>query len=283
MKETTKKFLDLLFNEGETICVTSGNYGAHSIEQSEIGPVINLKTPNKQFTISEDDIQLVGINPIKGFKTDNNVTAYRNFMLELDDGTIAQQIKYIKDSGIPYSACVFSGNKSMHYVIALTQGYSESIWRFVNQWILNILKAADQQNKSPSRGVRFPGNKRKNGAKKMQVLKELHGRITQSDLNNWLAKFPDKKPRIEAPPVENYGTFISEGELPAFIVAMLKNLQQGVQPERNKSWFRASSYMAKRGMSVDMATNICRKYFIEEDDFKENELINCIKSAYRYR
>jgi len=279
----TRQFLDLLFNEGEPICITSGKYGAHSIEQSEIGPEIQLRTPEKEFIISEDDIQLVGVNPINGFKRDENVTAYRNFMIELDDGSIQEQIKYIEKSGLPYSASIYSGNKSMHYAVAVTQGYNESIWRFINQWILNVLRAADQQNKSPSRGIRFPGNRRKNGAKKMQKLVKMNGRITQSELSNWLSMHMDKKPKIEKPPVENYGKFISEANLPPFILVTLQKLQAGEQPNRNQSWFKVAAFLSKNNASLESAMSICETYFVEESDFKRSELASCIKSAYKSR
>jgi hypothetical protein len=281
MTEEGTNFLKLLFNEGESICVTSGKYGAHSIEQSEIGPSIPLKTPKKEFTISDTDILLVGVNPMNGWKRDSSVTDYRNFMLEFDDGSLESQMTYVKNSGIPYSACVFSGNKSLHFAVALTQGYSESIWRFVNQWILNILTVADQQNKSPSRGIRFPGNMRKDGAKKPQKLLEMNKRITQSELNNWLSKHTDKKPQIERPQIESYGKFISEANLPPFIVLKLQKLQSGEQDSRNSSWFKIASYFAKNNASMESALNICETYFIEENDFKRSELMNCIKSAYR--
>lgn len=281
MTKEGQDFLNLLFNEGETICVTSGKYGAHSIAQPEIGPEIPLRTPDKQFTISEDDIQMVGVNPIDGWKRDENVTDFRNFMLEFDDGTLHSQLEYVKNSGLPFSACVFSGNKSLHFAVAVTQGYSENIWRFINQWILNILTKADQQNKSPSRGIRFPGNWRKNGAKKKQILLELNGRISQSELNNWLSKHMDKKPKIERPPVESYGKFISEGELPPAILLKLQRLRDGTQDNRNSSWFKIATFMAKNGISISSAKNVCETYFVEEPDFKRSELMNCIKSAYR--
>ena len=59
MTEMQEKFLNLLFEPNETICVTSGSYGAHSIEQKTIGPEIPLRTPEREFTISETDIQRV--------------------------------------------------------------------------------------------------------------------------------------------------------------------------------------------------------------------------------
>jgi len=283
MTEQQQQFLNLLYNPGETICVTSGSYGAHSIEQHEIGERIPLQTPEKAFVISETDIQLVGINPINGYKRDSNVTAHRNFMIELDEGEAIEQVKYIKDSGIPYSACVFSGNKSVHFVIAVDQDYGENVWRFVNQWILNVLKMADQQNKTPSRGVRFPGNRRKNGKAMMQALIEIGGRVTQDDVNNWLAQHIDKKPVIAKPKIKEYDKLIGESELPISVIKKLQRLREGVQENRNESWFSVASFMALNGVSPETAEGICDKYFVESNDFKKSELLNCIRSAYKDR
>lgn len=287
MKQEQVKFLNLLFDEGETVCVTSGAYGAHSISQSEIGPEIHLRTPDKpdepgkQFVISEADIQLVAINPIDGWKRDSNVTVYRNFMLEFDDGPLDEQMAYVNSMGLPYSAAVYSGNKSMHYVVSLQQPCNETIWRFTMQWMLNILFKADSQNKSPSRGVRFPENKRKNGKKNWQKLVHLRERITQEDLNNWLSRFPDKKPKIKVQEPVEHGNIITESDVPVFVIETLKKLESGEQPNRNSSWFKLAAFLYKAGMPQDRTEMLFEKYFIEEDDFKKGELDNCIRSAYK--
>lgn len=287
MKKEQVEFLKLLFNEGESVCVTSGKYGAHSIAQNEIGPSIQLKTPpkldapGKEFTISEDDIQLIAINPIDGWKRDENVTSYRNFMLEFDDGPLKEQMDYVESTGLPYSACVYSGNKSMHYAVCLTQPCNESIWRFTMEWMLNILTKADQQNKSPSRGIRFPGNVRKNGKKNLQKLVKINKRVTQEELNNWLSKHRDKMPKIRTQKPQDYGNIVTEADLPPFVIETLQRLESGTQLDRNVTWFKLAAYLSRKGMPRHSVESLFEKFFTEEPDFRHNELLSCIKSAYK--
>lgn len=281
MNPEAKKLFELLFEPGETVSVTSGQYSAHSIRQDEINECISLRTPENQFTISKEQIQLVAVNPINGWKRDENVTSHRNFMIELDDGTIEEQMQYVKSSGLPYSACIYSGNKSLHYAVATEDDYGETIWRYVMQWMLNILKKADQQNKSPSRGIRVPGNRRRGGLGKMQTLEEYNKKITHEQINNWLSKHMDKKPVIDRPTIPEYGKIITIADLPASIVSKLNRLYEGMQENRNESWFSVAAYMALNGVDRASAEEICEMYFVEESDFKKRELLSCIKSAYK--
>ncbi|WP_214676866.1 hypothetical protein, partial [Escherichia coli] len=71
--------------------------------------------------IKEDRINLIAINPIKGWRRDDQVTAFRTFLIELDDGSLEEQSKYVKEMDMPFTACIFSGNKSLHFAITLDQ------------------------------------------------------------------------------------------------------------------------------------------------------------------
>ena len=111
MRECTHKVLDLFFKPNETICVSHNDYGYHSVEQNSLSGTIEQISPKEDRDpeyITEKDICLMAINPINGFRRDENVTAYRSFMVELDDGPLSEQMEYVKNSGLPYSVCVFS-------------------------------------------------------------------------------------------------------------------------------------------------------------------------------
>lgn len=170
MKEVHKEFLNLLFDKEETICVSDCAGGYHSISQDDLLGDITLVSPKVEKldrTIKASDINLVAINPINGFRRDKEVTAFRTFLMELDEGSLSEQKKYMDTMEVPYSICIFSGNKSLHYGIVLDKPLAnKAIWSQINLWILNILKQADQQCKNPSRSIRFPGNIEKMGLKK---------------------------------------------------------------------------------------------------------------------
>ena len=193
-----KDFLELCFRDGETICVSPNKYGYHSIEQKELESNFTIISPSEKVddqVISPSDINMLCLNPVNGFRADANVTAYRNFLIEIDDGSLKEQKQYIDDIGMPYSACVFSGNKSLHFLISLEEDLlSYQMYYNAIEWVLNIVKKADQLTKNPSRSIRFPDNVRHDTGKK-QTLIELKTAVKNADFYSWLTKYPDKMPR----------------------------------------------------------------------------------------
>ena len=87
MTKISSDFLGLLFNPGETICVSPNKFGYHSVPLTSIDQGIHLISPREDkapITIAEKDINLVAINPINGFRRDANVTSFRSFLVEVD-------------------------------------------------------------------------------------------------------------------------------------------------------------------------------------------------------
>ena len=284
MTEMSSNFLKLLFNPGETICVSSNKFGYHSVEQSALDGEICLISPNEEvapLTVLEKDITLVAINPIKGYRRDEKVTAFRSFLVEIDTGTLEEQKKYIEGSGMPFSACVFSGNKSLHYAIVLDTDLPDiSAWRFYNNWILKILTQADQQVKNPSRSIRFPGNKRKDGKQLIQALVGNKGRVKYDDFLTWVYSHPDKKPVKEKPMKldSTYQGMPDVTKIPKYIV---KQLHDGITENRNETWFNIACKIAELGFEINGAMSYLERYFQEESDFKRREWEVCIRSAYK--
>jgi len=282
VKETTKTFLNIFFNKGETICVSDCDGGYHSIEQELDKVTLISPTEGKDpRDIKEKDINLVAINPVNGWRRDRNVTAFRSFLIEMDEGDVTEQKKYIEELGMPYSMCIFSGNKSLHYGIVLGEDVvNEDMWKFVNQWILNIVSKADQQCINPTRSIRFPGNKRKNGKRLIQSVVDVKQRISQEELFNWLNNFPDKKPKkkVERKKSNKLKFAVSITGLAPWA---RKLLEDGILTDRNKTWFRVACNCRDSGMEYDNAIEILNGYFDEESDFPKSEWLNCISSAYR--
>lgn len=285
MKETTKQFLNLFYNPDETVCVSHNGYGYHSISQDSIDSVITMESPNvkiKPEDITENEILLASINPVDGFRRDENVTAFRAFLVEMDDGTLEEQMKYIKDSGIPYSICVFSGNKSLHFGIVLDEDLPTiDIWRDVAEWILNILDKADNQTKNPTRSIRFPGNKRKDGKGKVQELIKLNGRVSRSKLSAWLNKYPDKNPaKIRANNIRKRKPVVTTNGIPKWV---LDKLEYGIDESkgRNNEWFTIAMELAKAGFSDDEMIAYTECYFTPERDFTQSEWESIMKYAYK--
>lgn len=282
MKETTKKILELMFEPNETICVSPDKYGYYSVKQEDLNGDITLISPNAGIPvkkIKESDINLISLNPVSGFRRDENVTAFRSFMVELDHGTIEEQKTYIDALDTPRSFMVFSGNKSLHCGIVLSTDLSLSVWRNTAEWILAIVNKADQQTKNPTRSIRFPDNMRKDGKMLKQSLVEIRGRVTPEDLFIWLGRYPELNPALKKK-VKRTQVIISDTGIPEWVVNKIKSgFDIG---GRQKGWFCVSLGLAKLGWDEDKILDTLGNYFIEDRDFKEKEWSDSIKSGCKF-
>lgn len=276
------KFLKLLFNEGEEICVSDCKGGYHSISQ-DLDKDIVLVSPKEDKmprAIKEDDINLIAINPIKGWRRDENVTAFRTFLVEVDDGNLPQQLNYIKDMGMPYSACVFSGNKSLHFAITLDQDLpTYELYYDVAEWILNIMDQADPMTKNPSRSIRFPNNRRKDGKKLLQAMVEIKDRVKYTDLAKWLQQYPQHNP-AEKRKHKKVTSTKNIGGIPAWVLIKLK---EGIDESRgrNNEWFSIAMELAKAGYTDDQMVEYTQEFFTPERDFGQREWETIMRSAYK--
>jgi hypothetical protein len=281
MHETGKKLFNLMFRSGETVCVSHNKYGYHSIplDKALNGPV-TLVPPDERFPYeypTSDELILAALNPIKGFRQDANCTAFRNFLVEMDYGSNEAQMSYVKRVDLPYSAAVFSGNKSLHFLISLdTDLPSEKVYRLFSEWILNIVTLADQATKNPSRSIRIPGALRDTG--KHQELVDYRGAIKIGDLVSWLKLHPDAKPKekverkiSDAPNIENMKGWV------------LNLLKSGIgPPNRNRKWFTVAVEFALSGYSEEYTIETLGAYFSPDRDFKEREWETTIRSAFKW-
>ena len=281
MKEDVKQMLDLFFEKDETICVSPNEFGYHSVNQSDLEGEFTLVSPSenaKPLKMKEDDIVLMALNPINGFRRDASVTAFRSFLIELDDRSLAKQEEYVKKMGMPYSICVFSGNKSLHYGIVLDRDLPGiNVWRMVNQWILNIMEKADQMTKNPSRSIRFPGNLRKDGKKQKQALIGINKRLTHDELFAWLNEYPAKKPE-PVMKIRNVYATPTMDNIPKWVKTVLED---GIYADRNNTWFAVACAFASCNYEIEDATATLEEFFQEERDFSRKEWLICIKSAFK--
>jgi hypothetical protein len=235
-------------------------------------------------TTEIENIQLIAINPIKGNREDENCTAFRTFLVEVDNMPLKDQYDYIQSIGMPYSVCVFSGGKSLHFGITLAEDLSSiDIYRYLATWILNIVSKADRNTKNPSRSIRVPDAVR--GDKKQKLL-EIKSRIPLEQLNAWLSEFDHLRP---APPRQysDVSEKVGLDTLPMWVTAALK---EGVSSYavsngegRNQRWFKIFCEFAKRGYRSDEYLGLLDKYFDEEKDFKRQEWETIAKSAEKFK
>lgn len=284
-KQPHELFLEMFFNPGEEVCVSPNKFGYYSVTQEEIikDKFVIVGCGERAYTneISLSDINLCSINPVKGARRDDNVTAYRSFLIEIDFGTLAEQKSYIEAIEMPYSMCIFSGNKSLHFGIVMTEDLAPSVWKNTIEWILSIVNKADQQTKNPTRSIRFPGNVRKDKKMLEQTLVECRSRITPEELFLWLSRWPELNPACKkkrkkvqsAIPVGDY-------KIPKWVSDKIsKGFEEG---GRNKGWFCVALALAKLGWNEENIVSALESYFIEDRDFKEREWMEAIKSGCKF-
>ena len=176
---TKEDFYKILFEEDEYTC-----FGATPFDNESylISDGMNSNIP-KFFTI----------NPLVKGRTRKaaNVKRYRNLLFEIDDITVQEQVEKIKASGLPYSTATFSGGKSIHWIVSLSEELTDrveytALWKACHAALAKHDVNADSATKDPARLSRCPGQIRDNG--KEQKLLKVVGRISFNELENWLQR-----------------------------------------------------------------------------------------------
>lgn len=262
MMSEFEKFKANMFDDGEWTC---------------FGQQHTAVACNPIHLLTSGEHQLVGLNPMVNSRRDSNVQVFRNILVEQDVGSVDEQIQYIKEMGFPYSSAVYSGNKSVHFLVSLDKPLPDlRSYKFVSKWILRILSKADQATINPSRFTRVPGTLRTSG--KMQELVDLGNRIQRETLNVWLNSFPKEKP------TEIVHSFTSTDRsplsLPRTALIWLAN-NEFPEGERNSRWWWIACRCKEAGLALDQTIVELEGFFQEEQSFKRDEWIRAINSAYR--
>lgn len=282
MHEDGKKLLELMFRPEESLCVSHNEYGYHSIPLSFVlSSEVTLVSPDpdRQFEIiSSDILQLVALNPINGFRRDSGCYYFRNFLIEMDYGSIESQMEYAHSIGLPYSAAIFSGNKSVHFLVSLSTDLSgEAEYRKLAEWSLAIASMADPNTKNPSRSIRIPGAAR--GPGKVQKLLDYRGSTSIDAFMGWLRAHPgcepkerEKRERSETPDINKVSMWVQHA------------LVNGLDPlkGRNRQWFAIACDFALSGFSEDDTLDLLSNYFVSDRDFTEREWKTTVCSAFKY-
>lgn len=285
MNERTKSLLTLMFDEGEEICVSDSQFSHYSLSlDAVLGNRVALRSPNETVPVREistNDLTMVALNPMKknSNRQDSNVLTFRNFLVEIDTDSMDRQIGYLKKLGIPYSSIVWSGSRSTHTVISLSEPLpNEKTYRLIYKWILNIAFLSDQVLGNPSRSTRLAGTIRPETGKEQELI-ELRARVSHKELFAWLNRWPHLAPKLKPKKV------IPEGEadydkLSKWAKYQIKN---GIEFKngRSNTWHALAYDFALAGYSEEQTIHELGKYYQEESDFKEREWVGTISSAFK--
>lgn len=139
------------------------------------------------------------VNPVKSERKNADVQKFRNFLFEIDEISLEEQLIHMKNKGMPCTSLAYSGNKSFHFIISLNEPVEDKEhYDFIANWIHNIIEIADKATKNPARLSRLPNAKREDTGK-VQRLLFVYDRVKSEDLIEWLSQFehlmPNKKPK----------------------------------------------------------------------------------------
>ena len=180
-KPETQEFFDCLFDKDEWTC-----FATQKFKENRSSEVTDWIIHSTQSWVG------LTINPlIKGRKrSQTNLKKLRTFLFENDTLSVQKQEELIRTSGLPYSACVFSGNKSLHYFVSLSTELTErheydAIWQAIKHVLQNHGYHTDLAVKDPCRFGRFPNALRHN-TEKVQTLAKVNGRVSLDAIEHWL-------------------------------------------------------------------------------------------------
>ena len=181
-------FFMTLFDPEDTVCFCKDVY------KNEFDKAKNFK--------KYDEHNYFCINPVKTERKNNDVTQLRNFLFEIDEISLEEQLVHMKNKGMPCTALTYSGNKSFHFIISLKDPIEiKSDYDYLANWIHNIIEIADKATKNPSRLSRLPNTKRKDTGKTQRLL-FVYDRVESEELIEWLQKYdhlaPDKKVKTKS-------------------------------------------------------------------------------------
>lgn len=204
------KAFKLLFRSSDQICV--GDHYATDVGPQPISPVAqfysinplhgwldHVKAPNGEITAIKGP----------GRRADLNVTRFQNFLFEMDNVPLDQQLNIILTCGFPWATVTYSGGKSYHAILSLEQALDakphtqEGVDEYKRVWkqLAAVLcqragrdiKILDSSTQNPSRLSRTPGAVR---GTKVQELVKLGRLCSAEELRSILAEAPEiEKPR----------------------------------------------------------------------------------------
>lgn len=134
------------------------------------------------------------INPLDKIRNTENVTAIYSMLFEMDKDDKGQtisketQIQMFNDSCLPYSTMVWSGTKSVHVIVRLTQAVPEDwfkpLWRAVADILEQKGLFIDRATMKVPQLSRVPNSIRDNGEE--QTLICVKSRVNPKDLTDWI-------------------------------------------------------------------------------------------------
>tara|TARA_R110000803_G_scaffold51703_2_gene106697 strand:+ start:798 stop:3044 length:2247 start_codon:yes stop_codon:yes gene_type:complete len=195
MNILTKQFIETVYDDGDWTCL--GPY-----YENKTFPVSTLKLENSEY---------VSINAMtkKTTRKITNVTKLRTFLFEMDSDvngnpiSMKEQIRLIKDAGLPWSTMTSSASKSIHFLLVLDQPLADrpiytAYFEAVRAALLTRGILIDKACKDPSRFTRAPFGtntkadlvtKKPDATTRTQTCLRVNGRHKRAAIDAWLETY----------------------------------------------------------------------------------------------
>lgn len=177
------KYLNVLFDDNEHVVIASKVQNTASVPLGEIPHLLHTWEIQKW----------VSCNPYipRMPRACKNLKHCRNFVIERDDlPNLDAQLKWADDVKLPYATAVFSGNKSIHFVISLAEPICIPEYKAYAKRLKKAFPCIDSGCLEPTRLTRIPSAS--------QPLVYIPGnRIKNENFISWLdeiAPFTESKP-----------------------------------------------------------------------------------------
>ncbi len=273
-------YFKTLFDPGEYTCFTT------SIYNTNVRPVadqctheflcLNPLLPDRD---TQPDPKKPKHHKDIGRKADCNVTAFRNFLIEMDNVPLFDQFPIIQKCGLPFSTSVYSGGKSIHFVVSLIEPcVNEEHYREIVDLIHRGVgkHLVDPACKNPSRLTRNPGAWRSDKDKEQKLIEVRH-RVSLLDVQSWAGL------RGVEPLKKNKPKPLFDGTPEAVPMWVIKFLREGApNGEKHNTAYKAACAMARSCVPIDE----CRSRFAAVPGLVYNagaqrNIESCITDAYR--
>jgi hypothetical protein len=270
---TLDNFYNLLFDEEDHICfgerINSTGVSHHKFPYGRT---------RRWFTINALDSK-EDRNPTESYhrkdrprRADCNVVKFRNIMIEMDSCSIPEQKVYIKQSGLLYSTCVYSGGKSLHFVISLeTPLQSEEEyrcwWKAIYKIMGDLGAGLDKSTVNPSSFSRCPNAYREDKDQTQHLLK-INARIKNEDMMDWFEShgvLPSEfKRQVVYETVMNNVPGVASNATDAERFETAKRFMKGdqyVKGNMNNFQFKIACVCKAVGLREDVATELIRQHY----------------------
>jgi hypothetical protein len=254
MPNGDRALIEAAFNPGEFICISDtfeaedGRHLPHdgnTYTREELLEWLKEKPINKIWT---DQYGLfIRINPmLDGGNSDDHVTAFRHVLVECDEGTHEAQLGRIRAIGLPITAIIYSGKRSVHAWLRVDAQSIEEYRERVD-YIFSYCEQAlgmemDKKNRNPSRYSRMADVQRALEIKEDEkgiprVLKRGQQRLLEVNVpgkpwDEW-AKDVDPTAPKPLPRFESWDD-LEEAELAELKMILDGNLEPGCEDDHRR-------------------------------------------------